>query len=133
VTTGGSTVFNLTTSWQTFEVTFSRTSVHDNATLYFMPMTVPSAATVDIARYEVFENDLSRDDFSSDIKDRTAPNLYLRDHGLIKPGTNTVSMGQALSPVGQSARGSTAQNILRKAHINGGLPWIQLEWHLSEA
>jgi hypothetical protein len=132
VTTGGSTVFNLTTSWQTFEVTFSRTSVLDDATNYFMSMTVPSAATVDIARYEIFENDLSVDDFSSDIKSRTAPNLYLRDHGLIKPGANTVSMRQALSPVGQSARGATAQNILRKAHINGGLPWIQLEWHLSE-
>jgi hypothetical protein len=132
VTTGGSTVFNLTTSWQVFEVTFSRTSVHDNSTSYFMTMTVPGAAVVDFARYEVYESDLNIDDFQSSIKDRTAPNLYLRGHGLIKPGSNTVSMLQALSPVGQSARGNTAQNLLRKAHINDCLPWVQLEWHLSE-
>jgi hypothetical protein len=133
VTTGDTTVCNLTTSWQTFETTFSRTSVHDNTTNYFMTLTVPGAATVEIALYEFFENDLDADDFASDVKARVSPGMYIRDHILVKPGTVTVSMRNALSPGGQAARGGSVHSLLRKCHINECLPWIQLEWHLSES
>jgi hypothetical protein len=132
VTTGGSTALSVTTSWQWFQVDFSRTSVLDDETLYFFSLTVPGAATVDVAAYEFFDPALDRDDFSQDEKNRISPDLFLRDHTLIKPGRNTVSMRQALSPHGQTTRGGSVHNILRKAQLNDCKPWIQLEWHLSD-
>jgi hypothetical protein len=132
VTTGGSTACNLTTSWLWYTVDFSRTSVHDNTTLYFLNISVPGAATVDVAALEVFDPALDRDDFANDVKSRVSAGLFLRDHTLVKPGNQTASMRQALSPHGQTCRAGSVHNLLRKCHINDCKPWIQLEWHLEE-
>jgi hypothetical protein len=130
VTTGSSTTFNVTTSWQTFEHTFSRSSRLTDNTPYSWSLTVPSAVTVDIAAYETFDNGLEVYDFAPHEKDRASAGSYVRDHTQVKPGARTSSMRQLFNRAGQAARGITLHALLNRCKANDMLPWMQIEWHM---
>jgi hypothetical protein len=129
VTVGGSTSFGLTTSWQTFTHTFSRSTAQTGTTPYKWSLTVPSAVTVDIASIEAWNDTLDPADWSPDEKTRAAAGSYLRDHTLIKPGKTTGSIRQFCNRTGQVPRGNGLYTLFRRCQINNQLPWIQIEWH----
>jgi hypothetical protein len=132
VTTGGSATFGLTTSWQTFEHTFSRSTRQSGSTPYSWTLTVPSTVTVEIAAWWApFDDAFDVGDFARIDKDRVTPGMFIRDHTQIKPGLRTSSMRQLFNRAGQAARGITLHSLLWRCKETDTLPWMQIEWHMS--
>jgi hypothetical protein len=129
VTVGGSTTFNLTTSWQTFTHTFSRSTTQTGTTPHKWSLTVPSAVTVDIATLDAWNDTLDPDDWAPDEKPRASAGIFLRDHTLIKPGPKTGTIRQFCNRTGQVPRGNSLYTLFRRCQLNDMLPWIQIEWH----
>jgi hypothetical protein len=127
--TGGSTTFNVTTSWQWFEHTFSRATTLSGSTAQTWKLETPSAATVDIGNWTISDTGLDVWDVQRHEKSLVPAGMFLRDHTQIKPGAKMSAMRQLFNRTGQAARGNTLWTLFKRCAENGTYPWIQIEWN----
>lgn len=130
---------NVTTSWQTFTVTFSPAAKWaSGAGTAFMRIDLSGDGTIDIDNFRVYEDGTPYLEMLPKWLTRISQSgiSALRSHQLVKTRQRSYDLEQYTNPGGVTSatgdtRGQTLVSVLKECKAAGVKPWIQGEFHFK--